>query len=328
MLKLGIIRPSKSNWSSPLHIAPKPDGRGWRPCGDFRRLNTRTMDDRYPIPNMQDRYPIPNMQDFAAILEGKTVFSKIDLIRGFHHIPLNESDIPKTAVTTPFSLFEFLFMPFGLKTAPQTFQRFMDSVFRGLDFVFGYIDDVLVASSSPEEHLRHLRLVFERLDEHGLTINPDKCEFGRPEITFLGHHISASGIQPLPERVQAVRDFPQPKTVSDLSRYLGLIHYHHRFIPKCADQLHPLHQLTSLKKPSDVITWTPEAIKTFEVSRNILAKATLLVHPSHNAATRLTADASNLAVGGTLEQLQGDKEGPHSLLLQEPAKGRNSLYRL
>ena len=301
MLKLGIIRPSKSNWSSPLHIAPKPHGRGWRPCGDFRRLNTRTMDDRYPI---------PNMQDFAAILEGKTVFSKIDLIRGFHYIPLNESDIPKTAVTTPFGLFEFLFMPFGLKTAPQTFQRFMDSVFRGLDFVFGYIDDVLVASSSPEEHLRHLRLVFERLDEHGLTINPDKCEFGRSEITFLGLHISASGIQPLPERVQAVRDFPQPKTVSDLSRYLGLIHYYHRFIPKCADQLHPLHQLTHGKKPSDVITWTPEAIKTFEVSRNILAKATLLVHPSHNAATRLTADASNLAVGGTLEQLQGDKWVP------------------
>ena len=201
-------------------------------------------------------------------------------------------------------------MPFGLKTAPQTFQRFMDSVFRGLDFVFGYIDDVLVASSSPEEHLRHLRLVFERLDEHGLTINPDKCEFGRPEISFLGHHIPASGIQPLPERVQAVRDFPQPKTVSDLSRYLGLIHYYHRFIPKCANQLHPLHQLTHGKKPSDVITWIPEAIKTFEVSRNILAKATLLVHPSHNTVTRLTTDASNLAVGGTLEQLQGDKWVP------------------
>ena len=98
MLNLGIIRPSKSNWSSPLHIAPKPNGRGWRPCGDFRRLNSRTVDD---------------MQDFAAILEGKTIFSKIDLICGYRHIPLNESDIPKTAVTTPFGPFEFLlFMPF------------------------------------------------------------------------------------------------------------------------------------------------------------------------------------------------------------------------
>ena len=120
MLNYGIIRPSKSTWSSPLHIAPKPNGQGWRPCGDFRRLNSRTVDDRYPI---------PNMQDFAAMLEGKTIFSKIDLIRRYHHILLNENDIPKTAVTTPFGLFEFLFMPFGLKTAPQTFQRFMDSIF-------------------------------------------------------------------------------------------------------------------------------------------------------------------------------------------------------
>lgn len=186
----------------------------------------------------------------------------------------------------------------------------MDCVFRGLDFVFVYMDDLLIASSSPEEHACHVRLVFERLAEHGLAIHPDKCEFGRSELSFLGHHVSTSGSQPLPERVQAVRDFPQPKTTSDLTRYLGLIHYYHRFIPKCADQLHPLHQLTHGQKPSDTITWTPEAAKAFEASRNILAKAALLVHPSHNAATRLTTDASDLAVGGTLEQLQGGKWVP------------------
>ena len=295
MLSLGIIRPSKSNWSSPLHLVPKPHGRGWRPCGDFRRLNSKTKDDRYPI---------PNMQDFATILEGKTIFSKIDLVRGFHHIPLAEGDIP------PFGLFEFLFMPFGLKTAPQTFQRFMDSVFRGLDFVFVYIDDLLVASTSPEEHRHHLRLVFERLAEHGLAIHPAKCEFGLPELSFLGHHVSASGTQPLPERVQAVCDFPQPVTTSDLMRYLGLIHYYHRFIPKCAEQLHPLHQLIRGQKPNNTVTWTPEAVKSFEASRNILANAALLVHPSFNAGTRLTTDASDLAVGGTLEQLQGGKWVP------------------
>ena len=301
MLTLGIIQPSKSNWSSPLHIAPKPNGRGWRPCGDFRQLNSRTVDDRYPI---------PNMQDFAAILEGKSIFSKIDLVRGYHHIPVNEADIPKTAVTTPFGLFEFLSMPFGLKTAPQTFQRFMDSIFGDLDFVFGYIDDLLVASSSPEEHLDHLRIVFERLAKHGLTVQLEKCEFGRSELSFLGHHVSASGTKPLPERVQAVQAFPQPQTVSDLTRYLGLIHYYHRFIPKCAERLHSLHQLTHGLKQSDTVEWTPEAVTNFETSRNILATAALLNHPSHNAPTRLTTDASDLAVGGTLEQLQGGKWVP------------------
>ena len=212
---------------------------------------------------MDDRYPIPSMQDIAAILEGKTIFSKIDLIRGYHHIPLNESDIPKTAVTTPFGLFEFLFMPFGLNTAPQTFQRFMDSIFWDLDFVFSYIDDLLIASSSPEEHLHHLRIVFEHLAKYGLAIQPENCEFGRSELSFLVRHVSASGTRPLSERVQAVQEFPQTKILSDLMRYLGLIHY------KCAEQLQPLYPLTQGKKQNDTISWTPEAVSTVEASRNV-----------------------------------------------------------
>ncbi|KAJ8398568.1 hypothetical protein AAFF_G00420960 [Aldrovandia affinis] len=168
MEKLGIVRRSNSPWASPLHMVPKSDG-GCRPCGDYRRLN----DDTTP-----DRYPVPHVQDFSARLAGKMVFSKVDLIRGYHQVPVNAEDIPKTAVITPFGLFEFLRMPFGLKNAAQTFQRMMDSVLRDFDFLFVYLDDILVTSVSREQHLTHLRSLFDRLSQHGLIINPAKCQFG------------------------------------------------------------------------------------------------------------------------------------------------------
>ena len=161
MLKLGVCRPSKSSWASPLHMVRKVDG-SWRCCGDYRNLNQKTI---------PDRYPIRNLQDFPANLAGCSYFSTIDLQQAYYQVPMEPCDIEKTAVTTPFGLFEFTAMPFGLRNASQTFQRLIDNVLRDFNFCFPYIDDILVASSSPEEHASHLQAVFSKLKECGLEIN-------------------------------------------------------------------------------------------------------------------------------------------------------------
>jgi hypothetical protein len=161
-------------------------------------------------------------------LEGRRIISKIDLVRGYNQIPVAAADTPKTAVVTPFGLFEFLRMPFGLKNAAQAFQRLMDQVCRGLeDFLFVYLDDILVASSNAKEHKRHLRLLFRGLAEHGLVVNVAKCVFGVDTIDFLGHRVTVRGVEPLPERVEAIHRF--------LTEFLGI----HSFIPHAASLMGP-----------------------------------------------------------------------------------------
>ena len=156
---------------------------------------------RLERPNYPDRYPVPHIQYYAHHLSGCSIFSNIELVRAYRQIPVHPDDIQKTGITTPFGLFEFSFMSFGLRNAAQTFQLFIVDILKDLDFFFAYIDDILVYSRSPQEHEQHLRTIFTALQNYGILLNPSKCVFRFPEISFLGYRISSAGSQPFPERI-------------------------------------------------------------------------------------------------------------------------------
>lgn len=192
-------------------------------------------------------------------------------------------------------------MPFGLRNAAATFQRFMNEVTSGLDFCFVYIDDILVASASEEEHRQHLCTLFARLQHFGIAINLTKCIFGQPVVTFLGHRINADGLSPSPQKVQAIIDMPEPRTVKGLRRFLGMINFYNRFLKNIARIQAPLQQaISGNKRNNDMIAWTPTLQDAFHNVKNHLAQATLLVFPSTELS--LHTDASEEALGAVLQQ--------------------------
>ena len=313
LLKEGIIRRSDSSWSSPLHMVPKPDG-SWRPCGDYRALNNITI---------PDRYPVPHIEDFTLTLAGKKYFSRLDLKSAFHQLRMHPDDICKTAVTTPFGLFEFTRMPFGLKNAAQTFQRFIDEVTRDLDFAYAYIDDLFVGSESKEEHFIHLESLFKRLKEFGLKINQKKSEFGLKEITFLGYTIDKNGVRPPEAKITTIKDIIPPSTVKGIQRFIGMINYYRRCIPATSKLIIPLLQMIEGKSRNDRLSWTEEKLLAFEAIKDALSKAITIFHPVQNAPLRLVTDASDTAVGATLEQIVKGRIQPIGLF----SKKLNTKYK-
>ena len=297
----GIIRKAKGSWASPLHMVEKADGT-WRPCGDYRLLNIATK---------PDLYPPPHMEDLSARLSGKKVFSKLDLRKGYYQVPVAPKDIEKTAVITPFGLYEFLRMPFGLRNAGQSFQRFMDEVLLGIPHTFVYLDDILVASETAEQHQEDLKEVLQRLQEFGLVLNHEKCVFNASQVEFLGHVVDATGIKPLPARVSAISSFPQPTTKGELQRFLGMINYYRRFLSGAASILKPLTDATrGAGGRQTALSWTKEMQQAFKKSKAALAQAAELIHPDPAAEISLAVDASDHHVGGVLQQQSGGTWAP------------------
>jgi hypothetical protein len=302
MLDQNIIVSSTSPYNSPLHVVPKKkDASGKekkRVVADFRQLNLKTI---------QDNYPLPNIEDIFDQLGKARYFSAFDLYSGFHQIKLDPSTRHKTAFSTPRGHFEFVRMPFGLKNAPPTFQRMMDRALSGLigNGVFVYLDDIIVYGKTLEEHNANLRKLFQRLREVGLKLQPDKCEYLAPELTYLGHVITPEGIKPNPFKIKAVASFPEPTCTKQIKQFLGLASYYRKFIKDFSKIARPLNQLLCKNK---TFNFTAECRRAFETLRDKLCSAEVLMFPDFSKPFYLTTDASDFAIGAVLEQLDSNNQ--------------------
>ena len=292
----GFIRPSSSEWGSPVLFARKADG-SLRMCIDYRALNALTV---------KDKYPIPRIDDLMDTLRGASVFTLMDLSQGFHHIRIKEEDIPKTAFNTRYGQYEWTVMPFGLSNAPSTMQRMVNKIFRDCTdkFMCVYIDDIMVYSRNEEEHLRHLEFVLARMEEYHLKVRFSKCYFARSELDFLGYKISAEGLRPTDEKVKKVREWPPPKKLNELRQFLGFVNFYRKFIPNYSEVAKPLHDLT---KKDAVYDWKQPQQRSFEQLRDTLCAEPLLVIPQTGPDARfaLSTDASGYGIGAILLQDQG-----------------------
>src|SRR3954466_5148678 len=290
-LQKGFIQSSSSSWGAPVLFVENKD-RSQRLCIDYRSLNEVTI---------QNKYPLPRINDLFDQLEGACVFSKIDLRSGYFQLKIREQDIPKTAFTTRYGLYEYTVMPFGLTNAPAYFMNMMNKVFMEfLDkFVVVFIDDILVYSKSKQEHEGHLRLILEKLREHKLYAKFSKCEFWLNEVGFLGHVVSGDGVAVDPAKVSAVTEWESPKSVKEVHSFLGLAGYYRRFIENFSKVAKPM---TELLKKDKKFAWSEGCELSFQELKKRLVTAPVLCLPDLEKDFQVYCDASHHGLGAVLMQ--------------------------
>lgn len=292
MLADDVIERSSSPWSSPVVLVKKPSGK-YRFCVDYRRVNAVSEKDAYP------------MHQINAILEklrNASYISTIDLKNGYWQVPLEKDSRPITAFTVPgLGLFHFKVMPFGLHTAPATFQRLLDTII-GPEFepnAFAYLDDLVVVSKTFSEHLQLLKEVFNRLRHAGLILNPDKCHFCKKQLKYLGHVINEKGIHTDPDKIRAIQEFPTPKNVRQIRSFLGLSSWYRRFVPNYAQKS---SSLTKLLRKHQRWEWKESQEKAFKRLKDSLTTAPILTCPDFNIPFVVQVDASQNGLGASLTQ--------------------------
>ena len=298
MLENGIIQPSQSPWSSPCVLVPKPNG-SIRFCTDYRKVNDISKSDVYPIPRIDDC--IDKM--------GKAKYlTKIDLLKGYWCVPLTERAREISAFATPSGLYEYNVLPFGMKNAPATFQRMIQSVIQELPNTSAYLDDLVTGNDTWEEHLKDVEKLFQRLSKANLTVNLAKSEFGCATITYLGYIIGQGNVAPIEAKVKAVLDFPMPADKKGLRRFLGMIGYYRKFCKNFADVALPL---THLLKNNVKFVWSESCQKAFDSLKNMLCHYPVLRSPDFEKVFSLAVDASDEAAGAVLLQAGEEDDIDH-----------------
>jgi transposase InsO family protein len=295
MLEQGFIRPSQSPFGAPVIFVKKKDGT-LRLCVDYRALNSITV---------RNVYPLPLLDEMFDRLQGAKYFSKIDLRTGFYQIPIAERDVHKTAFRSRFGLYEYRVLPMGLTNAPATFMHLMNKTFADYidKFVQTFLDDILIYSTTLSDHEQHVRHVLDRLRKEKLYAKASKCEFFRHEVEFLGHRVSADGISVCADKVQSVREWPALSKVADVRSFLGLCGFYRRFVKGFSTIALPL---TNLLKNDAAFVWGPEQQQAFDALKQALTSAPLLAVADPKLPYRLDVDASDYAIGGVLQQDQGN----------------------
>jgi predicted aspartyl protease len=296
MLKLGVIRKSVSPYASPVVLVKKKNGK-IRFCVDYRRLNDKTV---------KDAFPLPNILDVLEALQGAKFFATLDLQSGFWQIPMRERDIGKTAFCVPHGHYEFLKMAFGMSNSTATFQRAMTELLRPIlnKGVVVFVDDIVIYSDSLPGLLDTMQKVFHLLREDNLTLNPEKCELFRTEVTVLGHRVSAQGIQPLEDKVEAIETWPTPKNKKEMRSFLGLCNYYRQYVVDFAKIAAPLHKLTGKTAKWE---WSEREEEAFVNLKSAMQITPVLMLYDPHRPVMVDCDSSNYALGGVLVQM--DDEG-------------------
>ena len=297
LVALGMIQPSLSPWASGIVMVKKKSVE-LRFCSDFRPLNEVTI---------KDAYPLPRIDESLARLGNAKIYTSIDLAWAFWQIPLRKADRHKTAFACELGLFEWRRMPFGLCNASATFQRAIARALQKIvnrkgSMVMAYIDDIVIATETVEDHMARLREVFECLREAGFKMRVAKCDFMKPEIKYLGRVVSAEGVKPDPKAVAKLRDWGIPRNKTEMQSFLGFANYYREFIPWHAKLVAPLHAVTGLNA---TFAWGPDQQKAFNGIKTALIEATALAQPDSEEEFVLETDASAVAISGILHQWQG-----------------------
>lgn len=301
LLLLGQIEHSQSAWAAPCRFVPKKDQSVPRLVCDYRRLNKLIRDQQCPM---------PRPTDFYHKLHGACIFSVIDLKSGFHQIRLTPESKELTAFITPFGLYQWTVVPFGIKTGPANFMGFMFQVFQGLigEFMFIYVDDILIFSQSEEEHREHVRIILDRLKDYDIIAHRRKSRFFLDRVDFLGMEISSRGLRPKEERLKELQKIRLPESSKELQRYLGIVGYYRHFVDAFAATTAPLFDKIKNSDRNGSLTWTDNEVQLFEKTKLALLNSPTLTFLNEKLPAIVTTDASDIAIGAVLSQAVDGQE--------------------